>query len=545
MPSHPTDLPLSHPPQLDALFDARAAAHPDRPALHVEERVISYAALAARKAGVRDALLDAGLFDAHRSIGLLCAKAADAYAAMLAIMASGNVYVPLNPGHPPERIRKIVESARLSTFVVDAASFPAIAGWLVEVAADVTVFMLNASSDAAVAHPANVRLRAVRPADGAPVRPAAAHTCELAYLMFTSGSTGAPKGVPVKHANVLALLAGLRPVLALHGDDRLTHFAELSFDFSVGEIFPCWDAGACLYLPSQVDLLDPAAFVRRHGLTVWSSVPTLGAYVQQLAALSSGRMPTLRLALFCGEALPTGLARFWHDAAPDARIVNLYGPTEATVFATSYTFDPAAPPPGEWVPIGEPFDTVLARIDTAGEPDRPIGELLLAGPQVVERYWGEAGASGESAGRFVADPAIADRRWYRTGDLVSRSPHHGYVFHGRADHQVKVRGFRIELQEIEATLRRLLPDQQVAVVAARGGVGQEAELVAFCARLDIDRDELARRCALELPAYMVPHVVMALAPFPVNVNGKVDYLSLQRLAAAALAEPEAVPAPAR
>jgi D-alanine--poly(phosphoribitol) ligase subunit 1 len=219
--------------------------------------------------------------------------------------------------------------------------------------------------------------------------------------------------------------------------------------------------------------------------------------------------------------------------APAAKIVNLYGPTEATVFSTSYTFDPLDPPQSEWVPIGEPFHTVLARIDTTLTPGNPTGELLLSGPQVIERYWGEG---GDPSRHFAVDTHTDGRRWYRTGDLVSHDARYGYVFHGRADHQVKVRGFRIELQEIEATLRRWLPDQQIAVVVACCHDDQEAQLVAFCNRLHVDRDELARQCGLDLPSYMVPHVFIALSPFPVNANGKTDYLGLKRIACATLSE---------
>ncbi|AOK32451.1 AMP-binding protein [Burkholderia sp. MSMB175] len=532
MHSHSMKGAHAHPRSLDALFDARAAEYPDSPALHVDGRFVSYAALAGFKERIRATLIDEGLYDARRPIGLLCAKSPAAYAGMLAIMGSGNVYVPLNPGHPIERLRRVVEQAGISKFVVDSASFDLADAMLTGAETAGTVIVADATPSAGQPSVSPRWLRIVHPTAAA-VSPSAAHGCALAYLMFTSGSTGLPKGVPVAHANVLALLSGLRPLLALKRDDRLTHFAELSFDFSIGEIFPCWDAGACLYVPSQSDLLDPSAFVRRHALTLWSSVPTLAAYVQQLSALGSEPMPTLRLSLFCGEALPTSVARFWHDAAPASRIVNLYGPTEATVFATSYTFDPDRPPQSEWVPIGEPLDTVVARIDTSAAPDGSTGELLLSGPQVVDRYWGDA---IDQSRHFVADSVDERVRWYRTGDFVSRDPRHGYVFHGRADHQVKVRGFRIELQEIEATLRRLLPDQQVAVVAAAGGDEQEMQLVAFCNRLERDRDALAALCANDLPVYMVPRIFVPLAPFPVNDNGKIDYLRLKRIACATLSE---------
>lgn len=499
---------------LDAWFSHRARMHADRAALHVAGHDVTYAELDARRRRLGAALAGAGLGDARGRIALLSPKCTDAYAALLAIMGSGNVYVPLNPSHPEERLRSISRAADFDAWIVHVDCL-ALFGKLVEPGDDPIVLQIGTPAAASAASIGRALARQ--------------HGCEVAYLMFTSGTTGVPKGVPVTHANALALLRALREALSLTPADRMTHFPELTFDFSMGEILACWDAGACLYVATASDLRSPSAFVRCHGLTVWSSVPTLAAFARERARLSFETMPSLRLSIFCGEAMATSLAKDWHTLAPVSRILNLYGPTEVTVFATVFDFDPDVPPDMEWLPIGMPLQGVEAQV--AGPNDAAlnageVGELWLSGPQVFPGYWNTSPGQRTC---FAFDPHTG-AKWYRTGDRAAWHERWGFVFHGRQDRQTKVRGFRVELQDVEAALRRLLPATELAVVTSSGDIDDDVRLIAFLEKTPSAeelRSCLPRLCAELLPFYMVPSAFELVEGLPLNSNGKINLPMLQ------------------
>lgn len=365
-------------------------------------------------------------------------------------------------------------------------------------------------------------------ADTPPQRPA-----ELAYLMFTSGSTGAPKGVGISHANVCAYLEAIGRRLELGQEDRCSQFFDLTFDLSVHDLFVTWAAGACLVTPSRTDLLMPQRFVQKHGLTVWFSVPSLAIHLRRLALLRPGTLPGLRWALFCGEALPTAVAREFQAAAVRARLVNLYGPTEATIAFTEFTVDPAAADHelGAVVPIGRPLaGQEVVVVDAALRPvaDGTVGELCLGGDQVASGYWQDPATT---ASRFVTldVPGRGSRRWYRTGDLARWDDAVGLRFHGRVDRQVKVRGYRVELQEVEEAVRVAAGVDAVAVIpwprdADGGAQGLVAFIVGAAAAIDV-----RAACGRVLPEYMIPTELHGLTELPLNHNGKVDHAQLQQI----------------
>jgi D-alanine--poly(phosphoribitol) ligase subunit 1 len=278
-------------------------------------------------------------------------------------------------------------------------------------------------------------------------------------------------------------------------------------------------------------------FVNRQQITVWSSVPTLANQLKMLGLLKPATFPSLRLSLFCGEALPSRLAAAWQDAAPSTRILNLYGPTEATVFSTIYVWDSASPPKGRIVPLGKPLRSFSFRI--LGEDESMsgarvgCGELLLTGAQVVPGYWRDPASTERSFIRLSGD--VERRVWYRTGDLVSFDEREGLLFRGRSDDQVKLRGHRILLSEIEAVIRRVTDADMVAVVAVLGDDSLCEDLVVFCNKLGAPADQIKRRCGRYLADYMLPRYIELLDRFPINENGKIDYAELSAQASALLA----------
>ncbi len=358
----------------------------------------------------------------------------------------------------------------------------------------------------------------------------------LAYLMFTSGSTGVPKGVAVSHANVRALISRLAARYRLTSADRLSQMFDLTFDLSVFDQFMAWEAGACLVCPSRADVVNPARFIREHELTVWFSVPSVAMFMRRLGSLAPGSFPSLRWSLFCGEPLPLELAEAWSAAAPGSTLENLYGPTEVTVACTVYRWRGEESRPHcihGIVPIGEPFaglDVMLADPALHEVPVGEPGELLMAGDQVTLGYWND---TERTAAAFVTPPATPVT-YYRTGDLVTRrTPDAPLSYLGRLDHQVKILGHRVELLEIEAALRAATGRDSVAAVAwPRTGSGA-AGVVAFIAGGGVDAAGVRTVLASRLPPYMVPRQIREMPALPLNSNGKIDRRALEAILAEA------------
>ncbi|WP_434030547.1 amino acid adenylation domain-containing protein [[Pseudomonas] boreopolis] len=505
-------------------FLRSAARHPDRPALWVDGTTHTYRALQAHAQKLAARL---------RAIeGPVCAtlgeRSLTAYCAPLACMLAGKIHVPLGASFPEARMANILERTRPAVLVCDEPGRKHLPGLLARLAFPVVVMSPESDLDE-VSPPPPLPFAASAPAASElPVADA-----DIAYVLFTSGSTGQPKGVAVGHA---ALCAYVEAVLArypqLDERQRCTQFFEPTFDLSLHDMFVTWATGACLYSIPRSVLMMPTGFVNEHRLTVWFSVPSLAATLQRYRLLDAGALPTLKLALFCGEALPGPLARTWLAAAPHARCENLYGPTEATIACTAHR---VGVQDGERtvVPIGTPLagmEIVTTRGDGSRCEPGETGELWLGGAQLARGYWGDP---EQTAARFVEArfAGLQATRWYRTGDLARIEADGTALFCGRADRQIKLRGYRIELQEVEAHLREACstPEHpaQVAVVPVFAHPGEAASgIAAFVVRAQLDVREAFSAMKLRLPAYMVPSEIHALDALPLNSNGKTDYAAL-------------------
>jgi acyl-CoA synthetase (AMP-forming)/AMP-acid ligase II len=270
------------------------------------------------------------------------------------------------------------------------------------------------------------------------------------------------------------------------------------------------------------------SFAASHGITVWSSVPSLSNFLLKLGLLKSNVMPQLRLSLFCGEALPSELAQAWVTAAPRTRVINLYGPTECTIFATYHEYRSQEATTQAVVPIGNPLPGMQCLVVDDGrvvEEDDVPGELWLSGDQLAGSYWKNPTATRNAFVRFPPDRPEA-AVWYRTGDLVSRHGDVGLSFRGRLDRQVKLRGYRVELQEIESAVREAVGCTLVAVIPVRNTGGICERIIAYCDKLSADEATIKDRCASRIPRYMVPDRIIALDTFPLSTSGKIDYLAL-------------------
>jgi amino acid adenylation domain-containing protein len=355
---------------------------------------------------------------------------------------------------------------------------------------------------------------------------------DVAYLLFTSGSTGIPKGVPVTHGNATYFMDVMSRRYGVTTEDRFSQTFDQTFDLSVFDLFMAWTNGACVYGMSPVDLLSPTRFINQNQITVWFSVPSVPAQMRRRNTLLPNILPSLRLSLFCGEPLPQSSAEAWQAAAPNSILENLYGPTELTIACFVHRWDSRTSPAlcqNGVVPIGRPYDGLSAMIvDDQLSPvaEGGTGEFCVSGPQTTPGYWR---APDKTAERYVHLPVskFEKRRFYRTGDLVARVPAGEYVFLGRADSQIKVLGHRIELGEIEAVLRRH-PGVVHAVAFGWPPNGATAEsIVAFVSGDGPNRDELMSLAKSGLPPYVVPRELIFVPDMPLNANGKVDRRALK------------------
>jgi amino acid adenylation domain-containing protein len=350
----------------------------------------------------------------------------------------------------------------------------------------------------------------------------------VAYLLFTSGSTGKPKGVMVSQHNGVALMDWFQSHYDLGPEDRFSQNFALTFDPSVSDMFAAWWSGACLCVPLDREKLKADGYILRSRLTVWNSVPSIAIMMQRMNLLKPGRFPTLRYSQFCGEGLPPEIAQAWSEAAPNSVLDNLYGPTETTVFCTIYRWDPARSPAEcvrGLVPIGETFPNTRAFVADENYREVPAGtegELLIAGDQVTLGYLDDPEKTRAS---YVIPPG-KDETYYRSGDLFMRPAEDApLVFLGRIDHQVKVRGHRVELGEVEAALRDISGATQAVAIGWPRTSGGAQGLIAFVS-IPVDVQEMRRRMAERLPDYMVPNEILPLDRFPLNNNGKVDRKAL-------------------
>ncbi|MFI6708999.1 non-ribosomal peptide synthase/polyketide synthase [Nonomuraea sp. NPDC050478] len=454
-----------------ARFSALARATPEADACVFEGRTMSYAELDAASDAFAARLAELGPEDL---VGIALPRSAELLVAVLGVAKAGAAYLPLDPAFPAERLRFMVEDARPAAIVVD----------------DRTRDLF----------PGGITL------DGppAPARESAQWDPRTAaYVIYTSGSTGRPKGVVVTRGDLECFLGAL-PVTG--PGDRLLAVTTLSFDISVLELMGPLRTGGCVVIASDAQVRDPrllAGLMRDERVTITQATPSLWSALPADAELGGVRV------LAGGEALPPALAE--HLAERAASVTNLYGPTEVTVWATA-----AAVRRGERPSLGRPLPGTAAYVlDAALRPVAPgvAGELYLGGAQVTRGYLRRPGLT---AARFVADP-FTGGRMYRTGDLARWSADGELEFLGRADHQVKVRGFRVELGEIEA-VAATCPGVAAVAVAAR----RDRTVAYVTAPAPGLRDHLAER----LPSSMVPAAVVVLDELPRTPNGKVDRAAL-------------------
>jgi amino acid adenylation domain-containing protein len=514
-------------------FLEAAERFPSRKALVVDGKSLSYGELRDRAASIAKTILDHER-ESFPLAAVLASRSQTAYAGVLGILGAGKGYVPLNPKFPVDRTRKMLVLSRSRTLVVGREAHGQLPHLLTEMGLALTVILPDCDdpSDLCAAFPHHHFVSSRQMSEGAgfafdlETAPEA-----IAYLLFTSGSTGEPKGVPIHHSNARSYIEYVCDRYEVKEQDRFSQEFDLTFDLSVHDMFVCWERGACLFSVPEKSVMLPAKFIRDHELTMWFSVPSVVALLSKMHLLQPHCFPSLRFSLFCGEPLAAAHAQHWQEAASNSTVENLYGPTETTIAISHYRWDPTKSSEeclSGIVPIGRPFAAQHCRIvDPERGEVRETGELCLAGSQVTDGYWND---QEKTQRQFVRFPETGGMLWYRTGDLVKRGENGCLYYLGRIDHQVKIRGHRVELQEIELVVRKASGAEQVVAVPWLVTDGIAGGVVAFlCGVSNVDELQILTCCRKTMPDYMVPRKIYLLKEMPLNSNGKIDRKELVKL----------------
>jgi amino acid adenylation domain-containing protein len=500
---------------LQDLVSRQADARPDATAVVHGARRLAYGELEAAATRLAHTLRASGCRQGDR-VCFLAPKSPAVLVWMLAILKAGAMHVPLDAASPPARLRRIIAacgprlilaagpvSALLNEAVSGVRPAPRV-GWLEEQApAHAGLRIAFGAADVASA-PATPVPCATRPADPA-------------HILFTSGSTGVPKGVLITHANVMAFIEWALRHFGLDATDRVSGHTPLHFDLSTYDVFGAYAAGAELHLVAPEVALLPARlaeFIRASRLTQWFSVPSVLNYMAKAEVVQPGDFPEMRRVMWCGEVLPTPVLVYWMRRLPHARFTNLYGPTEATIASSFYDVRACPEEPEARMPIGAACGgEELLVID---------GEICIGGAGLSPGYWRDP---EKTAAAFVPHPDRPDERIYRTGDL-GRVRADGLVeLIGRADTQIKSRGYRIELGEIESALSSLACLRESAVIAIPSeGFEQWLICCAYVPQPGDTSSPAALRAELArlVPGYMLPVRWAQHEALPRNPNGKID-----------------------
>lgn len=528
-----------------------AGARPDSLAMIGSDRTVTYRELDEYSNRLAATLRAHGCERGGR-VAVLMPHTTTTVASLVGILKAGCAYVPLDPSTAIERAVEMVRQCEPTALLVGGGAMEGLdtlrssgvltgtaVGWLAEGSApssdvDFTLDDVERASVESVE-------TAVDPDD-------------LAYILFTSGTTGSPKGVPITHRSASVFIEWVVDYFELGPDDRMTGHTALTFDLSTFDIYAPFAAGAQLHLvPKQVRMLPHkvAPFIRERELTMWFSVPSQLAYVSQFDALEGENLPSLRHVVWCGDVLPTASLLYWKRRLPGVAFTNLYGPTETTVASSYYRIPDEFDDPLADIPIGtgcagEELLVLDDQLQAVREGE--VGDIYIRGVGLSPGYWGDPERTRLA---FIPDPEgtrgpSAERggRLYRTGDRGRVGQNGAVHFVGRADFQIKTAGYRVEPAEVENAILRL--EQVSACTVVPITVDAFAGNAVGCVYVPsngtpLRTGEAKKRLAQSLPGYMMPAKWLALDELPVDGRGKIDRARARELIETDLAVAPAPP----
>ena len=513
---------------LQRLLDLSASRFPNNPAIEESEGgSISYLQLARLSDRLRDRLCRMQVKPGDR-VGLCLRKSADGVASLFGILKAGAAYVPVDPTAPASRNAFIFHDCAVKVLILEARLEEGLRQEFGRLGFAPELIVLDGVGGGVALTQALEQIELIDPA---PVVPSAVpEPSQLAYILYTSGSTGQPKGVMLSHGNAACFIDWCSDVFQPNEHDRFSSHAPFHFDLSILDIYVSLKHGATLVLVEEQLGKDPvrlAPWIAEKKVTIWYSAPSILSLMAQFGKLDRHDYSSLRLVLFAGEVFPIKYFKLLMSLWRHPRYFNLYGPTETNVCTFYEVPQVIAESQTEPLPIGRvcAYCQPLVVDELGTEVVKGTeGELCIAGPSVLQGYWN---LSAKTAQAFLPE---RKGRWYRTGDIVLELADGDYKFMGRRDRMIKKRGYRIELGEIEAALYRHPVIKEAAVLALPNDDG--IVIKAFMSTRDRSRlsaIELKQFCSGNLPLYMIPDLFCSLESLPKTSTDKIDYQKLHSM----------------
>ncbi len=509
-----------------------AERHPEKVAVVMGDERLTYEELALQSGRLARVLRENGCRRGDR-VCLLLPKSPTAIAGMIGVLEAGGAYVPIDVASPAARVQSIAEACEPQLILACEETTELAQELARRCALPVRVGLLDDCPGPASLEPVFRRADWMAVEPDPPQRGDSAD--DLAHILFTSGSTGVPKGVTITHSNVIQFVEWATAYFGTASSDRISGHPPLHFDLSTFDIFGTLLAGAELHLVPAQASFEPATlvdFIRAGELTQWFSVPSALTFMVKYGAFGQDDFPNLKRVIWCGEVLPTPTLIEWMRRLGHVEFTNLYGPTEATIASSYFRVTSIPVDPTAAIPIGEAC--AGEQLEVLDEQLRPlprgeVGEIHIGGVGLSPGYWRDVEKT-TAAFRGREEPGGGVTRLYRTGDLGYRGEDDLFYILGRTDSQIKSRGYRIELGEIEAALNAQEAIRECAVVGVQ--VGGFVGTAICCAYAPIDREDLTpvdlrERLASRLPTYMLPSHWLSLEALPKNLNGKIDRRELR------------------
>ena len=497
-------------------------------AIKIGVRRISYHELNEKALKVADLLLGNGAKD--ETIGIVGQRKASSYFGILGILYSGCNYTPLNTKYSKERLLNIMKSSNVRYLVGDKD--------------DLINFFEIIGSD----YKFN---GVVIPEGKSPVgeswievsnqnfitKPIIKSSDDIAYILFTSGSTGLPKGVQVSNSNVIAFIKGMNQLYKIDPGFNASQTFDLSFDPSVSDMFFTWYNGGVLCILPEEEKMSPNEYIIREEIHFWNSVPSLASFMYKMGSLKSAAFPSIKNSMFCGEQFPKNIADAWRLAAPNSTIENLYGPTEATIYISRYNYevkDINKHFKNSIIPIGNPFpnqDFEIINDKNLPVKKGEIGEICFKGSQITKGYLNEEYKTNEVFVEFEWDQDERLYKWYKTGDLGFVNSDGAIECIGRKDSQIKLAGRRIEIGEIESIIQKFEDLSDIVIIPIRDKFDIVIGCVGFTT-LNISKEiefYIRKNSEASLEKVFFPKKIIKIDQFPLTISGKIDRKALSNL----------------
>ena len=488
---------------------------PERNAFNINGNYYTYLQFGQLVSNIK-AGLDLNCSKNEKLIGIIVRESNDieTYASMYGCLFGGYGYVPINPDNPVDRNSSIIKQTNIKTILSSKI--------------DNVVKKISISSGVNVINTKNL------PAAQFDLQPPTIDENEIAYLLFTSGSTGIPKGVPITRRNLNSFIdAFFKLGIHVNENDRFLQMFELTFDFSVVCYTAPLCAGACIYtVPSEgIKFANVYMVMEEHEITFACMVPSVLSYLKPY--FDEIKLEKMKYSLFCGETLLDEIADAWSNCTPTAEIINAYGPTEATVFCLTHTWEKEKSKRkvfNDGVCIGKPMYNMEAIVidDNLNHlPSIQKGELCLSGKQLTPGYWNDEEKNSNTF--FKTLIAGKEEIFYKTGDLAFVDESGDFMYAGRLDNQVKIQGFRIELGEIEHFAREFTAGSNAAAIGFQNNIGI-MQIHLFVENYIGSTEEIEKYLKLKVPEYMVPSIITTIPALPLNGNGKINRKELKNIA---------------